>query len=59
MKDDGPKNWTAALGKHTSMAQKRRFEKQQDEIKKAREAKAKVLDAQSEGGDDAGSSDKA
>ena len=59
MKDNGPKNWTAALGRHASMAQKRRFEQQQNEIKKAREAKAKDLDAQSEGGDDAGSSDKA
>ena len=43
----------------TSMAQQRRFEAQQDEIKKARETKAKNLDAQDEGSNDGRSSDEA
>ena len=39
MKDNGPKNWTAALGRHASMAQERRFEAAQREIERVRNEK--------------------
>ena len=57
MKDsDHPKNWTSALVRHASMAEKRRLERHQNEIERIREAKA--VDAKAQSRDDERSEDE-
>ena len=60
MKDETPKNWTSALTRHASMAEQRRFERQQDEIEKIRQAKAaKNVGGEAESTDNGASGDEA